>query len=124
MNWYTITRNIIYIFFSWASISAGYYLTKQYVLSIRLKSNNKPHIIGIIALGIVCAILSLIAACLCSMHKGDTYTMSLFSLITIACYVGAFYGYKEDAKLTIEQKEERRTHNENDRLRRICNNEW
>lgn len=124
MNWYTITHNIIYIFFSWASISAGYYLTKQQVLTTRLKSNNKATITGVILLVVVSTFLSLLSACICSMHKGDAYVISLFAITSISCYVGAYYGYKEDSKLTIEQKEEKRTQNENERLRRIYNNEW
>lgn len=123
MEWSTIGSRIIYLVIVWVAITGAYYISKECVLWIRLKSDKKPNIIGAIVAFVISPAIAWIISFIISHNRIDPYTIALTVIITIAAYYGLYKGYEEDNKLSLEQKVIKRKQKQVETLDRMINPE-
>lgn len=108
MQSYQIIWKILYVFWGWVSIAGSYYFSKQYILSGRIKKDDKADWFekGMTFSGValICLLVAAFAADISDRKHFMTTTTAYSVVLLISSFAGVWKGYEADEKRTPEEK--------------------
>jgi hypothetical protein len=117
MNWQSIMLGVAFAFINFAVVYSSYSCAKYFVLNSRVNAKNKAKILD----KILCFIELLFASLIIGRLFGGFHSKTAvvyFLISAIPAMLGAWKGFKIEAKMTLEERRNSKYYTKNERTKK------